>query len=102
MPDGTETAALCARLEAIVKDVEAQAAVVRPDRPPPPRGGVQGHRLGADGCSCPSARAIVVFPGRGLIARPHRLFNLRRHGRRRTSPSRGCSAQRPPTGEYRP
>jgi hypothetical protein len=67
---------------------------------PPPRGGVQGRRLGADGYSCPLARAIfvfiVVFLGRGLAARPHRLFDLRRHGRRRTSPLGGHSAQRPP------
>jgi hypothetical protein len=33
----------------------------RPGRPPPPQGGVQGRRLGADGYSCPSARAIFVF-----------------------------------------
>jgi hypothetical protein len=32
----------------------------------------------------------------------HLLFDLRRRGRRRTSPSGGCSAQRPPAGEYRP
>jgi hypothetical protein len=65
-----------------------------------------GRRLGADGYSFPSACAIfvfiVVFPDRGLAARPHRLFDLRRHGRRQTSPSGGRSAQRPPTGEHRP
>jgi hypothetical protein len=77
----------------------------RPGRPPPPRG-VQGRRLGADGYSCPSARAIfvfiVVFPGRGLTAHPHRLFDLQRYGRRWTSPSGGRNAQRPPAGEHRP
>jgi membrane-associated phospholipid phosphatase len=81
-----------------------RCASPRPGRPPPPRG-VQGHRLGADGYSCPSARAIFVFIvfflGCGLAARPHRLFDLRRHGRRRTSPSDGCSAQRPSAGEHR-
>jgi hypothetical protein len=69
-------------------------------------GGVQGRCLGVDGYSCPSARVIfifiVVFPGHGLVARPHRLFDLRRYGRRRTSPSGGCSAQRPPAGEHHP
>jgi hypothetical protein len=34
--------------------------------------------------------------------RPHRLFNLRRYGRRQTSPSGGCRAQRPSAGEHRP
>jgi hypothetical protein len=28
--------------------------------------------------------------------------DLRRHDRRRTSPSGGCSAQHPPAGEHRP
>jgi hypothetical protein len=77
----------------------------RPGRPPPRRGGVQGRRRGADGYSCPSARAIfvfiVIFPGQGLAARPHRLFDLRRHDHRRTSPSGGRSAQHPPAGEHR-
>jgi hypothetical protein len=74
-------------------------------RPPPPRG-VQGHCLGADGYNCPSACAIfvfiVIFLGRGLVAHPHRLFDLRRHGHRRTSPSSDCSVQRPPAGEHHP
>jgi hypothetical protein len=64
MPDDTESAGLRARLEAIVKKAEhaeAQAATTRPDRPPPPRGGVQGHRLEADGYNCSSACAIFVF-----------------------------------------
>jgi hypothetical protein len=78
----------------------------RPGRPPPPRGGVQGDRLGADGYSCPSARAIfvvlVIFLGHGLAAHPHHLFDLRRHGRRRTSPSSSRSAQHPPSAEHRP
>jgi hypothetical protein len=78
----------------------------RSGRSPPPRGGVQCHRLGADGYSCPSARAIfvfiVIFPGRCLIARPHCLFDLQRHGRRRTSPSGGRNAQCSPAGEHRP
>jgi hypothetical protein len=71
-----------------------------PGRPPPPRGGVQGHRLGADGYSCPPVRVIfvflVIFPSHGLAARPHHLFDQRRHGCRRTSPSGDHSAQRPP------
>jgi hypothetical protein len=83
-----------------------RCASPRPGLPPPPQGRVQGHRLGADGYCCPSPRAIfvfiVVFPGRGLVARPHRLFDLRRHGRHRISPSGSCSAQRPPAGEHCP
>jgi hypothetical protein len=101
MSDDIEAAALRARLEAIVKeaeDAEAQATAARRR--------VQAARLLLDGYSCPSARAIfvfiVVFLGRGLAARPHRLFGLRRYGRRRTSPSGGRSAQRPPAGEHRP
>jgi hypothetical protein len=78
----------------------------RPGRLSPPRGGVQGHLFGADGYNCPLARAIfvfiIVFPDRGLATRPHRLFDLQRHGRRRTSPLGGCSAPRPPAGKYRP
>jgi hypothetical protein len=104
MPDDIEAAALRARLEAIVKedeDAEAQAAAARRRVQ-----AVQGRRLGADGYNCPSARAIfvfiVVFPSHGLTARPHRLFDLRRYGRRRTSPSGSRSAQRPPAGEHRP
>jgi hypothetical protein len=60
MPDDIEAAALCARLKAIVEeaeDAEAQAAAARRR--------VQAARL-----------LIVVFPGRGLVARPHRLFDL--------------------------
>jgi hypothetical protein len=101
MPDDTEAVALCAQLKVIVKEVEdaeVQAAAARHR--------VQGHCLGADSYSCPSARAIfiflVIFPGRGLAACPHHLFNLRRHGRRRTKPSGGRSAQRSPAGEHRP
>jgi hypothetical protein len=109
MPDDTEAAALRARLEAIVKeaeDAEVQATAARRR--------VQAARLleeckatpGADSYNYPSACAvfvfIAIFPGRGLAARPHHLFDLRRHGRRRTSPSGGCSAQRPPAGEHRP
>ncbi len=45
---------------------------------------------------------IVIFPDRGLAARPHRLFDLRRRGCCRTSPSGSCSAQRPPAVEHRP
>jgi hypothetical protein len=103
MLDDTESTALCAQLEAIIKeaeDVEKQAAAARHR--------VQAARLliGADGYRCPSARAIFTFIGiflsRGLAARPHCLFDLRRHGRRRTSPSGGRTAQRPPAGEHRP
>jgi hypothetical protein len=87
------------------RDAGCRCVLPRPGRPPPPRG-VQGHRLGADGYSCPSARAIfiflVIFPDCGLIARPHHLFDLRRHGRRRTSLSGGCSVQRPSAGEHHP
>jgi hypothetical protein len=69
-------ATLRARLKAIVKeaeDAEAQAATASRR--------VQAARfLGANGYSCPSARAIfvfiVIFPDRGLAARPHRLFGL--------------------------
>jgi hypothetical protein len=61
---------------------------------------------GADGYRCPSARVILtfigIFPGRGPAARFHRLFDLQRHGRRRTSPLDGRSAQRPPAGEHHP
>jgi hypothetical protein len=71
---------------------------------PPPQGGIKGHCLVADGYRCPSARAIfvfiIIFPGRSLAAHPHRLFDLRRHGRRRTSPLEGHSTQRPPAGEH--
>jgi hypothetical protein len=78
----------------------------RLDRLPPPRGGVQGHRLGADGYRCPSARAIfvfiVIFPGRGLTACPHRLSDLRRHGCYRTSPLGDRNAQRPPLSSTPP
>jgi hypothetical protein len=75
----------------------------RPGRPPPLGGGVQGRRLGVDSYNCPSARAIfiVAFPRRGLAARPHRLFDLRRHGRPQTSSSGVRSAQRPLAGEHR-
>jgi hypothetical protein len=77
----------------------------RPGRPPPPRG-VQSRHLRADGYSCQSTHAIfvfiIIFPSRGLAARPHCLFDLRRHGHRRTSPSGGRNAQRPPAGEQRP
>jgi hypothetical protein len=108
MPDNTEAAALRARLEPIVKeakDAEAQATAVR-RRVQAARLGVQGHRLEADGYNCSSARAIfvfiVIFPGRGLAARPHRLFDLRRHDRRWTSPSGSRSAQRSPASEHHP
>jgi hypothetical protein len=78
----------------------------RPPPPPPHGGGVQGHRLGADGYRCPSTRAIItfigIFPGRGPAACPHCLFDLRRHGRHRTSPSGSCGAQCPPADEHRP
>jgi hypothetical protein len=71
---------------------------------PPRRGGVQGHRLGVDGYRCSSARTILafigIFPGRGPAARPHRLFDIRRHGHRRTSPSGDRSAQRLPAGKH--
>jgi hypothetical protein len=74
--------------------------------PSPCGGGVQGHRLGADGYCCPLACAILafigIFPGRGPAARPHRLFDLRRHGRCQTSPSCGRNTQCPPAGEHRP
>jgi hypothetical protein len=88
------------------RGVDRRCSSPRPGRPPPPRGGVQCHRLGADNHRCPSARVIFafisVFPGHGPAARPHRLFDLRRHGRRRTSPSGGHGAQRPPAVEHRP
>jgi hypothetical protein len=79
----------------------------RPGHPPPPRGGgVQGHHLVADGYRYPSACAILafigIFPDRGPGARPRCLFNLRRHGRHRTSPSGDRSAQRPPADEHHP
>jgi uncharacterized membrane protein YgcG len=45
---------------------------------------------------------ISIFLGRGLVARPHHLFDLRRHGHRQTSLSGGRSAQHPPDGEHRP
>jgi hypothetical protein len=102
MPDDTEAAALRARLEAIIKEAEdtkAQAAAAR-RRIQATR--VQGHRVGADGYRCPSARAILAFIGIFPATRPHRLFDLRRHGPRRTSPSGDRSAQRPPAGEHRP
>jgi hypothetical protein len=113
MPDDTEAAALRARLEAIIKEAEAQATAghrrVQAARlllTEEESNAVQGHRLGADGYRCPSARAILtfigIFPGRGPATRPHRLFDLRRHGHRRTSPSGGRSAQRPPAGEHHP
>jgi hypothetical protein len=99
MPNDTEAATLRARLEAIIKKVEdakAQAVAARHH--------VQA--VGADRYSCPSTCVIfvfiVVFPDRGLAARPHRLFDLRRHGHHRTSPSGDRSAQRPPAGEHRP
>jgi hypothetical protein len=95
MPDNIEAVALCARLEAIIKeakDAEAQAATA--------------HRLGADGYHYPSARAILAFIGiftsHGPTARPHRLFDLRKHGHRRTSPLGNRSTQRPPAGEHHP
>jgi hypothetical protein len=107
MPADTEAATLRARLETIIKegeDVEAQATTARHHvqaAPPPP---LQGHRLGANGYRCPSARDIfafiVIFPGRGLAARPHRPFELRRHGHHRTLPLDDRSAQRPSSGEH--
>jgi hypothetical protein len=112
MLNDTKAAALRARLEAIVKeaeDVEVQAAaapLLHLGRLPPPRGGVHGRLLGADGYNYPSTCAIfvfiVVFPGRGLVAPPHCLFDLRRHDRHQTSPSGERSAQRPPAGEHHP
>jgi hypothetical protein len=101
MSDDTKAAALRARLEAIIKEAEdAEALDAAACRL------VQAARLGADGYRCPLACAIfifiVIFPGRGLAARPYRLFDLRRHGRRQTSPSGSRSAQRPPAGEHRP
>jgi hypothetical protein len=54
----------------------------------------------------PSARAILafigIFPGRGPAARPHHLFDLRRHGRHWTSPLGGRSTQYLPAGEHHP
>jgi hypothetical protein len=53
--------------------VAASRPSLCPGCPLPPRG-VQGHRLGADGYNCPSARAIfvfiIIFPGRGPVVVP--------------------------------
>jgi hypothetical protein len=45
---------------------------------------------------------LIIFPGRGLTACPHHLFDLGRHGRRQTSLSGGRSAQHPSAGEHHP
>jgi hypothetical protein len=75
-------------------------------RPPASSRSPRPPHLGADSYCCPSARAIFafigIFPGRGLVARPHRLFDLQRHGHRRTSTSGDRIAQRPLAAEHHP
>jgi hypothetical protein len=96
MSDDTEAAALHAWLETIIKeteDAEAQAAAAR-------RHVQAAHLLLTE--ESKATVCIGIFPVRGPVARPHHLFDLQRHSRRRTSPSGGCSTQRPSAGEHRP
>jgi hypothetical protein len=92
MPDDTEAAALRAQVEAIIKeaeDAEAQAAATQRH--------VQAARLLAEEESKATALEQMA-----TAARLHRLFDLRRHDCRWTSPSGGHNAQRPPAGEHHP
>jgi hypothetical protein len=112
MLDYTVAATLRARLEAIIKKAKntegkpplhiaaskppASSSWRRCPRPPP--------------CSRRLPLAISVchphlhrhLPSRGPTTYPHRLFDLRRHDHRWTSPSGGHSTQCPPTGEHHP
>jgi hypothetical protein len=98
MSDDNDAAALRARLEAIIKeaeDVEAQAATACRR--------IQAACLLAEEFNAIALeQTATIFPGHDAAARLHRLFDLRRHGRHRTSPSGGRSAQHLLAGEHHP
>jgi hypothetical protein len=98
MPDNIEVAGLHARLEAIVKEAEAQAARLLLEES---KAAVLEQTATAARQRVPSSSSSSSSPV-GLAARPHRLFDLRRYGCRQTSPLGGRSAQRPSAGEHRP